>query len=164
MPAEHPEIPGLTPGERVIGSWPAQRVEVGTSSQRRGVLVLTNLRSLFLVRAGLLGGRRIVEQPVFAAALQDLNAANPNRSYLRIGYGDRMEIPGLVLAGHGFQLDRETPSRNVLLHIASARVARLMELGEPVPPVACSACGAWGSEPAPRCSSCGTPYPAPSLA
>jgi hypothetical protein len=122
------------------------------------LLVLTNRRCLFLRRAGLLGGRRFEKDPVFSRALEDLPAARPHRFYLRIGYGDRMEIPGLDLAGHEFQLDRETPSRNVLRQIAAARATRLAELRNPISGGVCNACGAWSSESSSRCPACGTPY------
>jgi hypothetical protein len=160
---ETPEIPGLGPGERVISSWSAQAVEGGNVSLRRGLLVLTNRRCLFLRRAGLLGGRRFEKDPVFAAALERLRTASPHRFYLRIGYGDRMEIPGINLTGHEFQLDRETPSRSVLLRIADARASRLAELRDPISGGVCNACGAWSAEPSDRCAICGAPYrnPAP---
>jgi hypothetical protein len=127
MSREVPEIPGLGPEERIVHAWPAQSVQAGEVSLRRGLLVLTNQRCLFLRRAGMLSGRRFESSPAFATPLEALTSAHPRRFTLRIGYGDRMEIGGVEISGREFQLDRETDPLEILAEIAKARTGRLTE-------------------------------------
>jgi hypothetical protein len=129
MSPETPEIPGLNPGEQVVHAWPAQAVLAGEASLRRGRLVLTNHRCLFFRRAGVFNGHRLERAPVFATQLEDLASAHPRRFFLRIGYGDRMEVGGVEVSGREFQLDRDTDPLEILAEIAKARTVRLAELG-----------------------------------
>lgn len=129
MAPESSQVPGLGPGERVLGVWPAQAVQGGEASLRRGRLVLTTHRCSFLRRARLLSGNRWEKDPVFTTRLEDLTSAHPRQFHLRIGYGDRIEIGGLEIGGCEFQLDRGTDPLEILAEIAKARAGRIAELG-----------------------------------
>jgi hypothetical protein len=156
--AEPREIPGLGPGERVVGSWPAQLVQSGEKVSGRGWLILTNQRCLFFRRAGLFGGQRLEMAPTFTSRLEDLSTGRPRRFFLRIGYGDKMEIGGIEIGSHEFQLDRESAPMRVLWEISNARAARLRELGMADTSAVCTACGTWSPKLVARCSECGAQY------
>ncbi len=117
----------LEPGERALGSWPAEPVRTDGGTDRVGRLVLTSHRVLFFGSAGLFGRRSGVRPPMFTFPLERLSVQLA-QYWMTVGYGDRVEMPGLVLDGHGFRLARETPAGPVKDALVRAREARRAEL------------------------------------
>ncbi|MGA8605174.1 MAG: hypothetical protein WB788_09005 [Thermoplasmata archaeon] len=115
--------------------------------------MLTNRRLVFVSKAGLFGRSRSAagERSLF---LEGLGGAAPHRSEMRIGYGDRMILEGIEIAGTVYELGREAPSRAVLTEIAAARQARRKELGLPDDVTPCRSCGRWVPVGATLCASC----------
>ncbi len=69
-----------------------------------------------------------MEPPRFARRLEELSTVEVHRYWMSIGYGDRVEIPGVVVDGQGFRLQRESSSSGVRSAIESARRSRRGEL------------------------------------
>ena len=113
--------PGLEPGESVLGTWTAQAAEEEGAPERTGSLVLTDRRCLFYRRAGVLGGRRLEPTPTFSQSLGSIETVAPHRFWLRIGYGDRVELPGIAIGAHRFRLVRGVDSAEVARAVRSAR-------------------------------------------
>ena len=114
-------VPGLEPGESVLGTWTAQAAEDDASRERSGCLVLTDRRCLFYPRAGILGGRRLEPTPTFSEPLGPLETVAPNRFWMRIGYGDRVELPGIAVGARRFRLVRGVDPAEVVRAVRSAR-------------------------------------------
>jgi hypothetical protein len=122
----------LEAGEEVLKQWTVEPVRADLSTDRAGRMVLTNHRCLFFPKAGFLGGNRGTRPATFAWRLEEIRSVSPERYWMRIGYGDRLEIPGISIDGQGFRLNRETPSRGVTDDILAARQSRRTELGFPL--------------------------------
>lgn len=122
----------LEAGEGILKRWTVQPVRADLSTDRSGWFVLTNHRCLFFPKAGLLGGSRAGKPAVFSWRLEEIRSVSPQRYWMKIGYGDRLEIPGFAVDGQGFRLHRETPSRGVLADILNARQSRRIALGFPL--------------------------------
>jgi hypothetical protein len=119
-------------GEEVLKQWPVEPVRADLSTDRAGWLVLTNHRCLFFRKVGLLGGSRVERPAAFTWRLEEVRSVSPQRFWMKIGYGDRLEMPGLAIDGQGFRLNRETPSRGAVNEILKARQSRRVELGLPL--------------------------------
>ncbi len=113
--------PGLEPGESVLGSWTAEAAEEGAAREHLGCLGLTARRCLVYRRAGVLGGRRLEPTPTFSQPLGSLETVVPSRFWMRIGYGDRVELPGIAIGARRFRLVRGTDSAEVVRAFRSAR-------------------------------------------
>ncbi len=122
----------LERGERGVAAWPVEPAVGPDGSDRPGQLVLTTRRLSFFRRRGLLGGGRLEKPPQVSWRLEKIREVTGRRYELKIGYGDRIEIPGLAVDGRGFRLNRETPSAPVVETIETARRARRSELGLPL--------------------------------
>lgn len=118
-------------GERVLGHWRVEPAEEDRTTDRGGWLVLTNRRCLFFRKAGLLGGR-LEKPPQLTWFIESVQSVVAQRFWMRIGYGDRMEMPGVGIDGYGFRLPRDTPPGPVVEAILGARNARRTELGFPL--------------------------------
>jgi hypothetical protein len=119
-------------GERVLKQWTVEPVRADLSVDRAGRMILTSRRCLFVPKAGFFGGDRAARSASFAWRLEEIRAVSPQKYWMRIGYGDRLEIPGFSINGQGFRLNRETPSRGVVGEILKARQSRRTELGLPL--------------------------------
>jgi len=119
-------------GEKVLKQWTVEPVRPDLSTDRAGRLILTSHRCLFFRKAGRVGGSRLERSPAFAWRLEEVRSVGPQRFWMKIGYGDRLEIPGLAIEGQGFRLNRETPSAGVVEEILKARRSRRVELGLPL--------------------------------
>jgi hypothetical protein len=128
-PAEQVE---LERQERVLRLWPVEPVRPDGSTDRSGWLVLTNRRLLFHRRAGLLSGGRLERPPLSVWRLEAIRSIRLEQYWMNVGYGDRVEIPGISVDGQGFRLNRETPSSGVREEIERARAARRAEVGAPL--------------------------------
>jgi hypothetical protein len=126
------DVVDLEPGERLLNQWTVEPVRGDLSTDRAGRMVLTSHRCLFFPKAGFLAGNRVTKPATFAWRLEEIRSVSPQRYWMRIGYGDRLEIPGFSIEGQGFRLNRETPSRGVLDDILHARQFRRAELGLPL--------------------------------
>ncbi len=113
--------PVLEPGESVLATWTAEAAEEEAVRTRPGCLVLTDRRCLFYRRAGVLGGRRLEPTPSFSQPLGSLETLAPYRFWMRIGYGDRVELPGIAVGTRRFRLVRGTDSAEVVRAFRSAR-------------------------------------------
>lgn len=131
MPDDLTSQVDLVRGERYLASWPVEPAEGDRTTDRAGWLVLTSQRCRFFHKAGLLGGR-LEKPPRLAWNLEALRSVVPQRFWMKIGYGDRLEMPGLGIDGYGFRLNRDTPSGPVVQAILNARDARRAELGYPL--------------------------------
>jgi hypothetical protein len=143
----------LEPGERVLASWSARVPGRGSARAVTGTLRLTNHRLVFAEKSGLLGRSRSPTTSL-SVPLEGIGGAAPHRSEMRIGYGDRMVIEGIEIAGLTYELGREVSSRAVLERIASARELRRTELGLAHDLETCRSCGRWIAKGAAVCSSC----------
>jgi len=121
----------LERGERFLGSWPAEPAEGDRTTDRAGWLVLTSRHFRFFHKAGFLGGR-LEKPPRLSWNVEELRSVVAQRFWMKIGYGDRLEMPGLGIDGYGFRLNRETPSEPVVRAVREARDARRTELGYPL--------------------------------
>lgn len=121
----------LNRGERLLGSWRVELAEGDRASGRSGLLVLTSERCLLYQKAGFLGGR-LEKPPLLAWRLEELRSVVPQRFWMKIGYGDQVEIPGLGIDGYGFRLNRDTPSDPVVEAIRRARDGRRAALHLPL--------------------------------
>lgn len=121
----------LGPGERLLGRWPAEPAVDDRNVGRSGWLVVTDRRWLFFESAGFFGGR-VESVPRLDQPIERVAQAVAHRFWMPIGYGDRMELPGLVIDGHGFRLPRETAVAPVIETIERAREARRSALGYPL--------------------------------
>lgn len=119
----------LEEGETVLKRWAVEPVRADRSTDRAGRILLTNHRCLFFPKAGFLEGNRGVRPATFAWRLEEIRSVTPQRYWMKIGYGDRLEIPGFSIDGQGFRLNRETPARGILEVILRAREARRRALG-----------------------------------
>ena len=146
-------LAGLSPGERILRSWPARSPGDRAGRPVSGEISLTNHRFLFITRVGILGGSRSVTYDR-SVPLETIGGAAPHRTEMRIGYGDRMILEGVDIAGATYELGREGSSRSVLTEIASARRARRNELGLPEDITACRSCGRWSAFGTTLCESC----------
>jgi len=123
----------LEPGEKLLRHWVVEPVRADGSTDRSGWLILTNHRCLFFRMAGVLGGRRVERPAGIVWRLEEGRSVSAQRFWMKIGYGDRVEMPGLALDGQGFRLNRETSSRAVVEEILKARETRRAEMGLPLP-------------------------------
>jgi len=117
----------LARGEQLLGSWPVEPAAGDRSVDRPGWLILTSRRCLFYHKAGVLGGR-LEEPPSLQWPLEEVRSVAAQQFWMRIGYGDKVEMPGLGIDGYGFRLARESPSGPVVEAILRARDARRAEL------------------------------------
>jgi len=145
--------PDLVPGERTLRSWPARCSVDPASRPVSGELILTNRRLLFATKARVFGGSRPTGSDR-STMLEGIGGANPHRSEMKIGYGDRMILEGIEIAGAVYELGREAQSRAILEEIASARRARRKELGLPDDIASCRSCGRWIAAGTSDCASC----------
>lgn len=122
----------LTRGERLVGSWPVEPAAEDRTVDRPGWLILTSRRCLFCHEAGTLG-ERLEEPPRLQWKIEDVRSVAPQKFWMRIGPGDRVEVSGLGIDGYGFRLPRETPPDPIVEAILRAREARRAELGPPSP-------------------------------
>jgi hypothetical protein len=143
----------LSPGERMLRSWPARTLGNATSGPASGSLVLTNRRLLFLPKSGLFGRSRPAATNR-SAPLEEIGGALPHRSEMRIGYGDKMILEGIEVSGVVYELGREAPTRAILTEIALARQLRRKELGLPEDIAPCHSCGRWIPSGTRLCASC----------
>ncbi len=128
-PVEQVDLEG---GERVLRLWPVETTRPDGSADRAAWLVLTNHRASCFRRAGLFGPGRLEKPPLFERRLEQVRSVTVERFWMKIGYGDRLEVPGLAIDGHGFRLNRETSSAEVRTEVERARQARRSELGLPL--------------------------------
>lgn len=126
-----PSVPAvdLEPGERVLGAWRGEPVRTDGSVDRGGWLVLTDRRLLFYRRSGLWGPGRLERPPVFARRLEEVRSVTPQRLWMRIGYGDRVEMPGIGIDTEIVRLGRDAPLETLVGEIDGARTARRAALG-----------------------------------
>jgi hypothetical protein len=141
------------PGERPIKSWPARAAGDKANRPVAGDLVLTNRRLLFTAKGGVLTRSRPTGSDR-SIALETIGGAAPHRTEMRIGYGDRMMIEGVEIAGTVYELGREASSRAILTEIALARQLRRRELGLPDDIAPCGSCGRWIPAGSTLCASC----------
>ena len=141
------------PGERIRRSWPAHSPGGPTGRPSSGALILTDRRLVFVAKPGLFGRSREAG-PYRSVPLEEIGGASPHRTEMRIGYGGRMVVEGVDVAGMVYELGREVRSDLVLAEIAGARQARRKELGLPDDVAPCSSCGRWVAFGTPRCASC----------
>ncbi len=118
----------LEPGERTLRHWPAETARADGSSDRAGWLILTNHRVLFFRRSGLFAGGRAERPPAIFRRLEEIRAVAARRFWMSIGYGDRVEVPGLAIDAQTFRLNRESSAEEVRAAVEAARVARISEL------------------------------------
>lgn len=121
----------LEPGERVLGAWRGEPVRTDGRVDRGGWLVLTDRRLLFYRRSGLWGPGRLDRPPVFARRLEEVRSVTPHRLWMRIGYGDRVEMLGIGIDTETVRLGRDAPLEILVDKIDSARRARRAALGLP---------------------------------
>ena len=121
----------LEPDERLLRSWPVEPSLPDGSIDRGGYLVLTTHRVIFYRKSGIFGSGRNPSSPVFVRRLEEVRTLAATRYWMKIGYGDCLEIPGVSIDGQGFRLNRETPSHPVLVAIEAARRSRRAGLGAP---------------------------------
>ena len=138
--------PDLFPGERTLRSWPARAAGEAKGRSVSGELTLTSHRLLFVAKGRLLGRSRPVASDR-SVSLEGIGGAAPHRSEMRVGYGDRMMLEGVEVAGAVYELGRDAPSAAVLAEIAAARQARRRELGLPDDLSVCRFCGRWVAKP-----------------
>jgi len=119
----------VEPDERVLRAWPVEPALPDGSADRGGWLVLTTHRVLFYRKPGLFGSGRGPAPALFVRRLEEIGTLTSGRYWMKIGYGDRTEIPGVTIDGQGFRLNRETPSQSVLAAIETARQSRRSALG-----------------------------------
>jgi len=143
----------LAPGEHEIRVWSARALGKSPGTSPSGQLFLTNRRLAFVERGGLLGRPRPLEGGR-SVPLETIGGAGPHQSELRIGYGDRMVIEGIEIAGLVYELGREVRSQVVLVEIAIARQVRRRELGLADDLQPCRACGRWVPLGTKLCASC----------
>lgn len=124
----------LRPGERALGSWPVDRAGAEGDVVETGWLVLTDQRLLYFRRPGRWGSSRPERTPVFERSLEAIRSLEVRRAWMRIGYGDRIEIPGLAIDELWVRLNREIRDTSVLRTIEEARVARRGSLSGGTPP------------------------------
>ncbi len=129
MAVSREDLPDLDPGEFLLGVWPAETARADGTGDRVGWLVLTDRRVLFYRRKGLLGRGAPERPPLFAQRLETIGGVTVRRYVLRVGYGDRIEIPGVAIDEQGFRLNRESSAENVRAEIERAGHARRAELG-----------------------------------
>jgi hypothetical protein len=123
---------GLGGGERWLGAWPVEAALPDGGTGPSGWLVLTSRRTAFYRKLGLFGSGRLEKPPQFSWPLEDVRSVESRRYEMKIGYGDRLVIPGVAVNGQGFRLNRETPSPGVVEALERARKARRSELGLPL--------------------------------
>lgn len=111
----------LDSGEQVLRRWKVEPVSAEGGVGRFGWLVLTPRRVLFHPMRGLLGSGRARGAPLFARSLEDIRSVSTHREYLRIGYGDRIEMPGLSIDGARFRLVRGASAEEVRASIERAQ-------------------------------------------
>ncbi len=114
----------LPVGETLLALWPARWVRDEGGTELSGYLVVTSWGCRFHAKAGLLSRRRVSERPDAAWPFESLGSVAADRFWLRIGYGDRVEIPVVRVGRERFRLDREESSARVVLAIESARRGR----------------------------------------
>ena len=119
----------LEDGERIVRAWPVDTARPDGTDGRPGWLVLTDRRLLFYRRAGRWGSGRLEKPPEFFRRLEEIRSTEPRRFWMKIGYGDRVEIPGVAIDELSVRLNRETPSLGVLGEIARACRDRRSVLG-----------------------------------
>jgi hypothetical protein len=122
----------LEGGERSLRAWAVEPTRADGSADRPGWLVLTSRRLAFFRRSGLFGPGRLEKPPSYSWRLEAIGSIAPRRFEMKIGYGDRLEIPGISVDGQGFRLNRETPAKAVLDELGNARRSRRSELGLPM--------------------------------
>ena len=119
----------LESGERIVRAWPVDAGRPDAAGERPGWLVLTDRRLFFYRRVGRWGSGRLEKPPEFVRRLEEIRSTESRRFWMKIGYGDRVEIPGLAIDELSVRLNRETPSLEVLDGIARARRDRRTVLG-----------------------------------
>jgi len=150
--------PELEPGERLIATWPARALSTPGARPVSGSLQLTDRRLLFLGKSGLFGRSRSPAHDR-SVPLERIGGADPHPFELPIGYGDRMVLAGIDIAGSTYELGREASSMRVLEQIASARELRRRGLGLPDDVQSCSSCGRWVAKGTPVCAKCARSQP-----
>ncbi|MGP8075389.1 MAG: hypothetical protein ACLP8Y_01420 [Thermoplasmata archaeon] len=154
-------LPELSPGERILRSWPVRTPGAADGRAASGDLFLTNRRLLFIAKAGLLG-RSHPPTSDRSISLEGVGGAAPRRTEMRIGYGDRMILEGVDVDGAVYELGREASSRTMLAEISTARRARRAELGLSDDISTCQSCGRWNALEKIFCESCARARKSPS--
>ena len=113
------------PPETTVAEWPAERVLPGATKGTMGVLRLTRDRCYFVPRRARFGRGRATPEDEFSRYLRDVRSVEPRSFSMTIGYGDRVEIPGVAIDGTEFRLGRELSGPSVVAAIAEARRAAL---------------------------------------
>lgn len=128
-----PDPADLEGGERVLRAWRSEPVRPDGTVDRPGWLVLTDRRLLFYRRSGLLSSGRLEPPPVFSCRLEEVRSAEPQTFWMKIGYGDRVAMPGVSVDGLKVRLNRDDSSQALVAAIGVARTARRTALGLPSP-------------------------------
>lgn len=121
----------LEHGEQLLGVWAGEPVRPDGSVERPGWLVLTDRRVLFYRKSGLWGGGRLETPPKFGRRLEEIRSVEPQRFWMKIGYGDRVEMPGISVDELRTRLNRNASSQLLVGEITEARKARRVALGLP---------------------------------
>ena len=133
MPSVPSDQVDLEAEERLLCVWRGEPVRPSGDTDRPGWLVLTDRRLVFFRRLGFWGTGRPEKPPLFVRRLEEIRSVEPQRLWMRIGYGDRVEMEGVAIDGWAVRLDRATPSRGLIEEIDRARRARRTALGLPSP-------------------------------
>ncbi len=107
--------------EATLAEWPAERVLPGATKGTVGVLRLTRDRCYFVPRRSRFGVRRATPEDEFSRSLRDVRSVESRSFSMSIGYGDRVEIPGVAIDGTEFRLGRELSATSVVAAIGEAR-------------------------------------------
>ncbi|MGD0250213.1 MAG: hypothetical protein ABSB97_04925 [Thermoplasmata archaeon] len=118
----------LDRNEHWLRSWLVEPALPDGSPDHLGWLVLTSRRAMFFRKSGLFGPGRLEKPARFSWRLEEIRFIVFRRYEMRVGYGDRLEIPGFAINDQGFRLNRETPSRGVVDELEQARRSRRSEL------------------------------------
>ncbi len=110
--------------ERVVRHWPAESARADGEADRSGWLILTDRRLLFVRRGGWRARAQDAESPDVTLPLESIRQIEARPFQMRIGYGDRVVIPGIAIDGHAFRLPRETPAEEVRFVLEQAARSR----------------------------------------
>ena len=113
-----PEAP-LANGETALSGWPADWEKKPASV--RGWLLVTDRRIAFFASAGVLSGRRLRAPPGWESPLRAVRSVSVTRFSMQIGYGEYIPIPGVIVDGQSFRLNREASAPAVVAAIEQAR-------------------------------------------
>ncbi len=120
--AAPPSFP-VAENEAVLRRWVAELVGPGESVVS-GELVLTDRQCAFVPARGFLRRPRGRSDATVRWRLEEVRTFSSRRFFLRIGYGDRIELGGVEINGTEFRLGRVTRPEEVLEAIQDARSRR----------------------------------------